>query len=79
MQDSLSNLTDNLPDIDQKETDNKFTDNMRSMITSLPLPFDEISEIDKKIAQINKKEPQNKFIDNMRSMMDSLSQSIDKV
>ena len=73
MQDSLSNLIDNLPDIDQKETDNKFTDNMRSMITSLSLSFDKISEIDKKIAQIDKKEPQNKFIDNMRFMMDSLS------
>ena len=79
MQDSLSNLTDNLSGIDKKESENKFIDNMRSMMTLLSLSIDKISEIDKKIAQIDKKEPGNKVIDNMRSMMDSLSQSIDKV
>ena len=79
MQDSLSNLIDNLSGIDKKESENKFIDNMRSMMTSLSLSIDKISEIDKKIAQIDKKEPGNKVIDNMRSMMDSLSQSIDKV
>ena len=78
MQDSLSNLTGNLSDIDKKEPENKFTDNMRSMMTSLLLSIDKISEIDKKIAQIDKKEPDNKFIDNTRSMMDLLSHSIDK-
>ena len=50
MQDSLSNLTDHLSGIDKKEPENKFIDNMRSMMTSLSLPVDKISEIDKKIA-----------------------------
>ena len=48
MQDSLSNLTDNLSDINKKEPENKFIDNMRSMMTSLSLSIDKISEIDKK-------------------------------
>ena len=79
MQDSLSNLVDNLSGIDNKEQENKFIDNMRSMVTSLSLSIDKIAEVDKKIMQIDKKEQENKFIDNMRSMMASLSQSIDKV
>ena len=79
MQDSLSNLVDNVSGIDKKEQENKFIDNMRSMMTSLSLSIDKISEIDQKIMQIDKKEPENKSIDNMRSMMASLSQSIDKV
>ena len=79
MQDSLSNLVDNLSGIDKKKQENKFIDSMRSVMTSLSLSIDKISEIDKKIMQIDKKEPENKFMDNMRSMMDSLSQSIDKV
>ena len=48
MQDSLSNLTDNLSGINKKEPENKFIDNMRSMMTSLSLSIDKISEIDKK-------------------------------
>ena len=54
MQDSLSNLVDNLSGIDNKEQENKFIDNMRSMMTSLSLSMDKISEIDKKIMQIEK-------------------------
>ena len=79
MQDSLSNLVDNLSGIDNKEQENKFIDNMRSMVTSLSLSIDKIAEVDKKIMQIDKKEQENKFIDNMRSMMASLSQSIYKI
>ena len=47
MQDSVSNLTENLSGIDKKEPENKFIDNMRSMMTSLSLSIDETSEIDK--------------------------------
>ena len=47
MQDSSSNLVDNLSGIGNKEHENKFIDNMRSMMTSLSL-------IDKKIMQIEK-------------------------
>ena len=48
MHDSVSNLTDNLSGINKKEPENKFIDNMRSMMTSLSLSIDKISEIDKK-------------------------------
>ena len=34
MQDSLSNLVDNLSGIDNKKSENKFTDTMRSMTDS---------------------------------------------
>ena len=34
--------------IDKKEQENKFIDNIRSMITSLSLSIDKTSEIDKK-------------------------------
>ena len=54
--------------IDKKEQENKFIDNMRSIMTSLLQNINEISEIDRKISQIDKKEPHNKFIDSMRSM-----------
>ena len=79
MQVSLSSLVDILSGIDKKEPENKFIDDMRSMIASLSQSIDKVSEIDKRISQTDKKEPENKFIDNMRSMMASLSQSIDKV
>ena len=72
MQDSLSNLVDNLSGIDNKEPKNKFVDTMRSMTDSLSQSIDKVSKIDKKISQ-------NKFIDNMRSMIFSLTQSTDKV
>ena len=73
MQDSLSNLVDNLSGI------NKFIDNMRSMVFSLTQSINKISEIDRKISQIDKKEADNTFTDNMRSMISSLSQSLDRV
>ena len=79
IQDSLSNLVDNLSGIDNKEPKNKFIDTVRSMTDSLSLSINKISQIDRKILQNAKKESENKFIDNMRSMMASLSQSIDKV
>ena len=61
-----------LAQIDKKEPDNKFTDNMRSLIASLLQSIKKISQIDKKIVQIDKKEPENEFIDNMRPTMVSL-------
>ena len=64
--------------VDKKEQENKFIDNMRSIMTSLLQNINEISEIDRKISQIDKKELDNKFIDSMRSMMTSLSLFIDK-
>ena len=65
--------------IDKKELDNEFIDNMKFMISSLSQSIDKVSEIDNKISQIDKKEQENKFADNMRSMVSSLLQSIDKV
>ena len=95
MQDSLSNLVDNLSlsqsinkisQIDRKisqsakkEPKNRFVDNMSSMMASLSQSINKISEIDRKISQIDKKDPKNKFIDNMRSMISSLSLSINKI
>ena len=76
MQDSLSNLVDNLSEI---KNNKELKDNMRFKIESLSQSIDKVSEIDQKIAQIDKKEPENKCIDNMRSMIASLSQSIDKI
>ena len=73
MEVSLSSLVDILSGIDKKEPENKFIDDMRSMIASLSQSIDKVSEIDKRISQTDKKEPENKFIDNMRSMMASLS------
>ena len=72
MQDTLSNLVDNLSEINNKESKNKFTDSWRSMTDSLSQSIDKVSKIDKKISQ-------NKFIDNMRSMVFSLTQSINKI
>ena len=60
--------------IDNKEPDNKFTDNMRSMIDLLLKSVNKISNINKKIAQID-----NKFTDNMGSMIDSLLKSVNKI
>ena len=71
MQSSLSNLVDNLSEINNKEP-NKFMDTMRSMTDSLSQSIDKVLKIDQKISQ-------NKFIDNMRSTLFSLKQSIDKV
>ena len=55
MQDSLSNLVDNLSGIDNKEPENKFIDNMRSMIASLSQSINKISQIDQKISRTDKK------------------------
>ena len=79
MQDSLSNLVDNLSEINNKRSENKFVDTMRAMTDSLSQSIDKVSKIDREISQIDKKELKNKFVDNMRSMMTSLSQSIDKI
>ena len=79
MQGSLSNLVDNLSEINNKGTKNKFTDSMRYMSDSLSQSIDKVSEIDREILQIDEKESKNKFIDNMRSMVFSLTQSINKI
>ena len=50
MQDSLSNLVDNLSEIN-KNPENKFVDTMRSMTDSLSISIYKISEIDRKIPQ----------------------------
>ena len=55
MQDSLSNLVDNLSGIDNNEPDNKFIDTMRSMMASLSQFIDKVSEINNKILRIDKK------------------------
>ena len=51
MHDSLSNLVDNLSEVNNKELKNKFTDNMRSMIDSLSQSISKVSEIDNKITK----------------------------
>ena len=50
MQSSLAGLVDNLSEINNKEPENKFTDNMRSMISLLSQSIDKISEIVRKIS-----------------------------
>ena len=55
MQDSLSNLVDNLSGIDNKEPDNKFIDTMRSMMASLSQFIDKVSEINNKVSRTDKK------------------------
>ena len=56
MQDSLSNLVDNLSQINNKELKNKFTDSMRSMAISLSQSIDKVSKIDREISQTDEKE-----------------------
>ena len=68
---SLSNLVDNLSEINNKEP-SKFMNTMRSMTDSLLQSIDKESKIDQKISQ-------NKFIDSMRFTLFLLKQSIDKV
>ena len=48
--DEILEIDNKISQIDQKETENKFTDNMRSMITSLSKSIDKASEIDRKIS-----------------------------
>ena len=62
--------------IDKKEPKNKFTNSMRSMISSLSQSINKISEIDKKISKIDKKVTEHKFTDSMRSVTASLLQFI---
>ena len=62
-----------------KESDNKFTDNMRFMIVSLLKSVNKISEIDIKISLTDNKELNNKFTDNMRFMIYSLLKSLNKI
>ena len=50
MQDSLSNLVDNLSGINNNESKNKFTDSLRSMTNLLSQSIDKVSKIDKKIS-----------------------------
>ena len=64
MQNSLSNLVDNLSEIDNKEP----KDNMRLMIDLLLQHVNKISRINKKIAEIDNIEPDNIFTDDMRSV-----------
>ena len=56
MQDSLSNLVDNLSQINNKEPKNKFTDSMRSLTISLSQSIDKVSKIDREISQTDEKE-----------------------
>ena len=79
MQDSLSNLVDNLSGIDNKEPDNKFIDTVRSMMDLLSQSIDKVLENQRKIARIDKKKRENKFMDNMRSKISLISQSINKI
>ena len=65
MQDSLSNIVNNLFEINNKEPKDNFDDTMRSMTDSLSQSIDKVSEIDREIRQIDKKEPNNKLIDSM--------------
>ena len=49
----ISEIDKKISLIDNKESDNKFTDNMRFMIDSLLKSVNKISEINKKITQID--------------------------
>ena len=51
----ISQIDRKISQIDQKEQENKFIDNRRSMMTSLSQSIDKVTEIDKKIMQIDKK------------------------
>ena len=62
---SLSSLIDNLTEINTKEPEHEFINNMRSMSALLSNWIHNLSEI-------SKKEPENRFIDDMRSMLSSL-------
>ena len=53
MQDSLSNLVNNLSEINNKEPKNKFMDTMRSMTDSLSQSTDKVLKINKKHSKMN--------------------------
>ena len=63
---SLSNLVEDISEINKKEPQNEFINSMRSMSASLSSLIDDGSEI-------NKKETENEFIGIKRSMLASLS------
>ena len=48
--DKVSEIDHKISQIDKKETENKFTDNMRFMTNSLSQSINKVSEIDKKIS-----------------------------
>ena len=52
---SLSSLIDGVSEINKKEPEHKFIDNMRSMMVSLSQSIDKVSEIDKKYYKLIKK------------------------
>ena len=75
MQDSLSNLVDNLSEINNKELDNTRSTNA-SLVKSMDYyryMQDSLSNLVSCLSKINN----NKFTDNIRSMTKSLIQSID--
>ena len=53
--DKVSDINKKISQIDKKELEDKFIDNMRSMTTLLSQDTDKVSDIDKKISQIDKK------------------------
>ena len=61
MQSPLSTLVDNLSEIHNKDSKNKFTDSMRSMADSLSQSIDKVLKIDGELTHIDEKD----FIDNM--------------
>ena len=80
MQDSLSNLVDNL----SETNNNKEPDSARSMNASLVKSIDyyrfmqdSLSNLVSRLSRINNNNNNNKFTDNIRSMIKSLIQSID--
>ena len=53
--DKVSEIDQKISEIDKKELENKFTDNMRSMLDSLSQSIDKVSWIDRNISKIDKK------------------------
>ena len=53
--DKVSKIDREISQIDEKESSNKFIDNMRLMVFSLTLSINKISAIDRKMSQIDKK------------------------
>ena len=72
--DKVSETDRKISQINNKESDNFFTDGMRSMVSSLSQSLDKISKIDSDTSKND-----NKFTSNMRSTGSLLSRSIDKV
>ena len=57
--DKVSKINRERSQINEKESKNKFIDNMRSTMASLSQSINKISVIDRKISKIDKKEPEN--------------------